>query len=317
MDLRHLLRIPTADFRRLRRATLATLALLGFAGSAWTMGLVSAPASERCGAPIPGITPVPAVLGSPLPQSQVVAGTRDLVWVWLGSPTSRYPHGALGSGVHAGSLHVRVRAPDGQIRELVHELPLHRVFEDRVPRLADLDGDGRDEIIVVQADALKGAALVVHGVREGALVELARGPHAGSTFRWLNPVGVADFDGDGHDDIASVTTPHIGGVLTLHHYRPPELVPYARAMDMSNHRMGALEQQLAAIVTLPGQRPAVIVPDMQHTALHALRWDAPGAWTELDKQHALPARVLRMAPLPDGACLLLADKRWWRVTLQP
>ena len=128
------------------------------------------------------------------------------------------------------------------------------------------------------------------------LIELARSPYAGAPFRWLNPVGVADFDGDGRLDIASVTTPHIGGVLTLHHFRPPVLEPYATAMDVSNHRMGALEQRLAAIVEAPGHRPTVIVPDMQLRALHALRWEAPGQWQELAELKPMAVRIERLTP---------------------
>jgi hypothetical protein len=248
-----------------------------------------------------------------LAQSQAVVGVRDIAWVWLGSPTSRYPHAALGSTQHAASLHVVASLASSQPQ--TYTLPLHRVFEDRVPRLADLDGDGSDEIILVEADALQGAALMVYGLRNGAIVELARGPHAGATFRWLNPVGVADFDGDGRLDLASVTTPHIGGVLTLHYYRPPLLDPYARATDVSNHRMGEREQQLAVIVARPGQRPAVLIPDMQLMALQALRWDAPGQWTELARPLALPARAEYFSPLDGGGCLRLADGSWWRVTL--
>jgi hypothetical protein len=223
------------------------------------------PAKPSCDVPaLAGVT-LAAATKQRLAQSQPTSGRRDIAWVWLGSPTSRYPHAALGSTVHAASLQVLTAADQGQL--LTYKLPLRRVFEDRVPRLTDLDGDGRDEIIVVEADALQGAALVVFGLRDGALVELARGPRAGSTFRWLNPVGVADFDGDGRLDVASVTTPHIGGVLTLHHYRPPRLEPYARFADVSNHRMGELEQKLAVIVTPAGQRPAILIPDMQLQAL--------------------------------------------------
>lgn len=276
---------------------------------------------------------MPTEASQRIPDSQAVAGQRDVAWVWLSQPTLRYPHGALGSGTHAGGVQAVVRLPGGAWQTVSRELPLTRVFEDRVPRLHDLDGDGHDEILLVEADARYGAALVVLGVRANAqgqpmLTELARGPHAGSSFRWLNPVGVADFDGDGRPDVASVTTPHIGGVLTLHHYRPPELLPYAKHMDVSNHRMGALEQRMAVVLRAPGQRPTVVLPDMEHRALLALRWEAPGQWHELATPLALPARVDRLLPAPRAeagagagaettVCAQLANGETWRVGLRP
>lgn len=281
------------------------------------MGLRVESSSTGCGAAPTAPAAPPIAAQHRLPDSQAAQGRNDVAWAWLGSPTSRYPHTALGAPVHAGSLHALVATPSGVQRELAYSLPLHRVFEDRVPRLADLDGDGRDEIIVIEADAIRGAALVVFGVRAQALTELARGPYVGAPFSWLNPVGVADFDGDGRLDIASVTTPHIGGVLTLHHFRPPRLEPYAKALDVSNHRMGALEQRLAAIVELPDHRPTIIVPDMQLRALHALRWEAPGQWKELAELRPMAARIERLTPAPAGACALLADGSWWRVSILP
>lgn len=302
---------------------LTILLSVALAANTWAMGLTLSATPVACNTPPASSSPLPSATKNRLQDSQVVQGKNDIQWAWLGSPTLRYPHGALGSSTHAGSLHVLVVGASGDPREVVLHLPLRKVFEDRVPRLVDLDGDGRDEIIVVESDALQGSALVVLGLRPSnkdkaaplELVELARGPSTGSTFRWLNPVGVADFDGDGHLDVASVTTPHIGGVLTLHHYRPPLLAPYAKAMDASNHRMGALEQSLAVIVTTAGQRPTILVPDMTQRALHALRWVAPGQWEEMQTLTPLPDRVARMTPLPGGACLLLANASWWRATL--
>ena len=305
---------------RLRTCILLSLALL--AGNATAMGLTVEPQTTACSA-TPRAThpsqPLPAEARQRIPESQVVSGGQDLAWVWLGSPTRRYPHGALGSPVHAGSVHTRVQTRTGQWQTLTHELPFNRVYEDRVPRLVDLDKDGHDEIVLVEADALRGASLVVLGVDHSSdqpkLIERARGPFAGSSFRWLNPVGFADFDGDGRLDLASVTTPHIGGVLYLYHYRPPVLLPFAKALDVSNHRMGALEQDLAVIVERPGQRPAVVLPDMTRRALHALRWDAPGQWTELADLAPLPGTIERLTPLPQGACATVSDGRSLRVTL--
>ena len=308
-------------------------ALLLHANGVGAMGLVTERLTLSCESPLSEVPPpanAPLAAQKRIPGSQVTKGQLDIAWAWLGSPTRRYPHGALGSPVHAASLHVVAETQlkaYGPPKVLSVELPLTRVFEDRLLRLADLDGDGKDEIIVVESDAFQGSSVVVYGLRStptGAsaksrsqtrLVELARSPAAGSTFRWLNPVGVADFDGDGMMDIASVTTPHIGGVLTLYHYTPPKLVPFAKAMDVSNHKMGALEQRLASIVNLPGQRPTIIVPDMTLTALHALRWEDPGQWKELADVKPLQAQVERIAPLPDGACITLVDTSAWRVRL--
>ena len=288
------------------------------------MGLTVAPLAQPCAPTAPSVQalqPLPAAASQRLPESLAVPGRHDVAWVWLGSPTRRYPPGALGSTLHAGSVHALVQARSGRWETVALELPLHRVYEDREPRTMDLDQDGRDEVVLIEADTLRGASLVVLGVEHSAqgprLVERARGPWAGSTFRWLNPVGAADFDGDGQLDLASVVTPHIGGVLQLLHYRPPALVPFARAMDVSNHRMGARELQLAAIVEQPGQRPTVVLPDMTRSALHALRWDAPGQWTELADLKPLPGLVERLTPLPQGACATLADGRSLRVTLWP
>jgi hypothetical protein len=197
-----------------------------------------------------------------------------------------------------------------------YALPLHRVFEDLQPRLIDLDQDGKDELILIESDALQGAALVVFGLRGEALVELARSPHTGSTFRWLNVVGAADFEGrlDGKLDLAAVITPHVGGVLTLYRYRPPHLVPFAKAIDVSNHTMGSPEQALSVIVRSVNPPPTVIIPDMSLRALHALRWQS-GKWMELSDVKPLPAAVQKLVPMANGACALLVDQTWWQVTL--
>ena len=305
---------------RFRRLLLLTVTCAATVATAATLDV--RPAPNGCDAPAPAAQATPSAAAARIPDSQAVSGSRNIAWVWLGSPTSRYAHDALGTSVHAASLHAIVVQPDGSQRALSLELPADRVFEDRLPRLADLDGDGRDEIIVVESDLRLGSSLVVYGLRLGAaarqpvLAQLARSPFIGTPQRWLNPVGVADFDNDGRPDIAAVVTPHIGGVLTLYRYRPPVLEPEAQLPGLSNHRIGTAEQQLSAIVHSPGQRPALIVPGASLRNLHVVRLDSTGQWKDQLAPLSLQAPVQRITPLAGGACVLMANAVTLQLTLR-
>jgi hypothetical protein len=324
--------VPVHDTKPMRRfLPLFGWALMHSSPSVLAMDLMAKPDPKQCAmgfvqqqqnlaaqqqaAPAPAKKRLPASLATP--------GDRDVAWAWLASPTARYPHTSMGSVLHAGSLEAISKS--GQSYRV--QLPTQRVFEDLQPRLVDLDGDGRDEIIVIEADAERGAALVAYGLpRAGslhnqALEERARSTYVGLPFRWLNPVGFSDFDGDGRLDIASVTTPHIGGVLTLYRYAPPYIEAFAKVTDVSNHQMGDPNLQMHVILSLPGERPTVIVPDMSRRALHALRWEMVGGkaqWKELADVKPLPGRVTYLMPALHSksvACAQLADGSWWQIDL--
>ncbi|MEK9900686.1 MAG: hypothetical protein VW516_08060, partial [Rhodospirillaceae bacterium] len=58
--------------------------------------------------------------------------------------------------------------------------------------------------------------------------------------------GAADFDGDGHPEIAFVETPHIGGTLRLYEYRDRKLHEDHVARGFSNYAVGSREQDRGA-----------------------------------------------------------------------
>jgi FG-GAP-like repeat len=346
-----LLPLPNVLRRSLRRGLTLLLALA--AAASFSMPSLAAdlrawPSQPFCDEAALQQPEPPEAAQKRMAQTQPVAGRRDIAWAWLASPSTEYPHMALGTPVHAGSLQVQA-APSagGALHDYL--LPVGRVFEDRVPRLIDLDGDGRDEIILIESDSKLGSALVVFGLRPQiggggpGLRELARSPFTGQPFRWMNPVSAADFDGDGRLEIVSVVTPHLGGLLTMYRFAPPYLVPLGQTGDASNHRMGTAEQQLAAIVkpTTPGIGPAVIIGDSSYRKLKALRWKpnaaatapaagaaanaaipaadgvAEGIWEEAAPKINLRSPLARMTSLPGGACMQLQDASWWRVTFTP
>ena len=151
-------------------------------------------------------------------------------------PTTRYDHGILGDAVEYGAMRISVTDSAGN-RGRAHTdivLPPSRVFEDLAPRLADLDGDGASEIIVVETDLAKGASLAVYD----AYGLVARTPFLGQPHRWLAPVGAADLDGDGRVEIAYIETPHLGRVLKVVRLEGDRLVPVAEWAGLTNHRIG-------------------------------------------------------------------------------
>lgn len=233
-----------------------------------------------------------------LPDGAITRGGRNIRAAWLIGPTDRYAHGALGDTIEAEGL--AVETADG--RRLEFRLPADSVFEDLYPRLIDLDGDGDDEIVVVRAYLDRGAALAVLKARPEGLSVVAETPALGRPNRWLNPVGAADFDGDGRIEVALVETPHIGGVLKLYRWQQGRLSPAAAWPGVSNHILGSRALALAAIFDADGDgRPDILVPDQSRRTLAVFRF-ADGRLEKItDVAHPSPiATDLAVADLGGG-----------------
>lgn len=161
------------------------------------------------------------------------------------SPTDRYPHNIMGSLAAHTDLVVAVRpcrdcAETGET--IAIRLPESLVFEDFAPRLIDLNRDGRPEIVVVESDKEKGARLAVWEVTGGdgspRLVRAAATDFIGRRFRWLAPIGAADFDDDGNLELAYVETPHLGKTLRIVKRDGTRLQEVAAVKGVTNHAIG-------------------------------------------------------------------------------
>ena len=215
-----------------------------------------------------------------LPDAQVTRGSGAIAAAWLIAPTQRYRHGVLGDAVEAGGL--RVQRRNGARLEL--RLGEDSVFEDLRVRLAQLDGGGPEELIVVRSRLDRGAALAVYGLGRDGLRALAESAPIGQAKRWLNPAGVADFDGDGRPEIAHVETPHIGGILRLSELRDGALQAEQALSGFSNHAIGSRELAMAAVLDWNGDgRADLALPDatrrrMTVVGIPGERLDLLAAW---------------------------------------
>ncbi len=227
--------------------------------------------------------------------AQTVASEADVLArsARYGEPTDRYPHGILGRIAGWGTLDVVVSACAGCADERVRlRLPENRVFEDIKPRLWDVTGDGKPEVVVVESDQEKGARLVVLTavVRDGraSIEEIAATDFLGTRFRWLAPVAAADFDGDGRIEIAYVETPHRDKVLRLVRVIDGNLILVASLSGVTAHRIG--QEQIEGKLRLCAGVPELVLLSADYTRVIGLIFSRD-AFKQLDLG---PARIARL-----------------------
>lgn len=197
-------------------------------------------------------------------QAERITGARYL------EPTSRYGHYALGRPHE----YARIAAVTDVGRRLELQLPEDEVFEDLAPRLVRLAPDESVGLLAIVSRRHDGARLVLLQQQGDRLVISAETPPVGTPMRWLNPVGVADLDGDGRAEVATVTTPHIGGVLRVFRRDGRQLVEVARQTGFSNHVYGSAELDLSTPAVFRG-RMSLFVPDFErrHLRIVSLQGD--------------------------------------------
>ena len=152
-----------------------------------------------------------AIAENGLPDGRVTTGTGDIAEAWYTEPTTRYGHAVLGDGIEGGAL--KIRTNRGEV--FTFRPPSTEVFEDIAPRLADLDLDGRTEVITILSSQFEGASVAIFHLNGNAFIKIAQTPFIGTSNRWLNIAEIDNFGGNRRPDIAIVVTPHLAGVFAI------------------------------------------------------------------------------------------------------
>jgi hypothetical protein len=193
------------------------------------------------------------------------ARAEDIVSARYDAPVERYGHFAPGRPHE----YARLAARTSLGRTLLFELPQAEVFEDIAPRLVTLAAGKAAELLVIISHRDSGSRLALLALAGARLAISAQSAPIGTPMRWLNPVGVADLDGDGEAEIAAVITPHIGGTLKLYRRDGKALVETASLPGFSNHRYGSGELGLSTPITVAG-KTRLLVPDTTRTQLRII-----------------------------------------------
>ena len=238
-----------------------------------------------------------ALLAPPVRAEQIISA-------WYAAPVERYGHYALGRPHE----YARVVARTDAGHEAVLELSVDEVFEDLAPRHVRLTSDAQTELLVIVSARGSGSRLALVGFGGGRLKIVAQSASIGTPNRWLNPVGVADLDGDGVAEIAAVTTPHIGGVLRIYRRSGERLVEVGSLDGFSNHVYGSTELGLSKPALIAG-RLQLLVPDAQRASVRVIalsgaslvetgRCPLPAPITGPDALHACEARLSNASSTP-------------------
>jgi len=244
-----------------------------------------------------------------LPDGRIATGSGDIARAWLAEPTGRYDHGVLGDAIEAGRLVIESR--NGKQHTV--QLGTDAVFEDLEPRIADLNGDGRDEVVVVKSYLRRGAALAVIGEVRGRYRIVAETPPLGRPHRWLDPAGIADFTGDGRMSVALVRQPHVIGQLQLWHWQDGRLRKLAEMDGFANHVIGSRAIGMSAAADFDGDGVVdLALPSLDRRRLRIVSFAPAGRPREIASV-ALPAKAVTNFALLDGGAgkpiiaLALAD----------
>ena len=150
-----------------------------------------------------------------------------------------------------------------------YSAPPDAVIEDRLPRL--VKAWDQDAVLTVQSSSTGGAAVLLLGVVGDRLQPLAESAPIGISQRWLNPIGVADFDGDGQVEIAAVETPHIGGHLLIYKIEGRRLREVGRFAGYTNHILGSTELEMSAVLDVNGDGiPDIVLPSQDRRELRVV-----------------------------------------------
>ena len=198
-----------------------------------------------------------------LPDSRILMDAYNRLLI-LSDPTTRYDHGVVGDELEASAITLLEIEPETRV---IQTIAIHEpdVIEGISAIWADINNDGNRDIIVTLSNNQTGARITVFN-EDGDL--LAESDPIGLGYRWRHQLAVARFDANQPPLLASIRTPHIGGIVEFFQYNNGRLEIVKEIKGFSTHSIGSrnLDSAIAADFNNDGI-VELLAPDQPHTSL--------------------------------------------------
>ena len=214
-------------------------------------------------------------LGDSILTAADIDGDRQKELIVLAAPTERYGHGVLGDAIEPSEIRA-YKLSGGRLGHMsTYQAGGAGVFEALGTLAADIDGDGREEILVTRSDDASGAAHLALSLRGGKLLLKAAGTAIGMGNRWSHLLGVHHM-GKGKAQVLAIETPHLAGYLLALEQAGDNLSERARRPGFSTHTIGS-RNLWQHTVSLRAGAHEIVVPKIggRHLAALALK---SGRW---------------------------------------
>ncbi len=206
-----------------------------------------------------------------LPDTRVVQVSPEKVLV-LAEPTDRFPHSALGDNLEATSV-VVVTVGVNEVETIYRSGD--DVIESIAPLLADVDGDGVDDVVLIVSNDSE-AWLVVVSSTGGGVVAIS--DPVDRLLGWRHLIAVGPLGPTGQTEIAEVLYPDAQGSVRFLSLSGGKLGVVATRTGYRSHEFGArnLEQAVAADIDRDNY-VELIVPTLDRQHIAGVRHGPDGA----------------------------------------
>lgn len=213
-----------------------------------------------------------------LPDSRILVDENNHLLI-LTEPTTRYDHGIAGDEFEASAIAIVGMEPELHIIQII-PIEAPDVIEGISAIWADIDNDGRREIIVTLSNSKTGARIVAYR-EDGTL--LAESEPIGLGYRWRHQLAVAQFGTNELPLLVDIRTPHLGGIVEFLEFNDGELKKVMELRGFSTHSIGSrnLDSAIAADFNNDGIAE-LLAPDQAHKNLGLVSWDGVIYTTPLD-----------------------------------